>query len=122
LLLLSESVLDSLLFISVITVSTLPFDVGQYLEFIKKKFFIKNFNIHKNISFEIHGKDGILENLWFNLELLFFFYNNKVTPFWIVVFNHFGSFGNTIIKFISTTGTNYPSETYAKFRILKVEL
>jgi len=43
------------------------------------------------------------------------------TPFWTVVFSRSDGFGNMNIKFISTSGTKYPSEANAKFRILKVE-
>jgi len=48
-LLLSESVRDTTLFLSVITVFTLLFDIGQYLE-INKKFFHKEFQYPWNIS------------------------------------------------------------------------
>jgi len=83
------------------------------------KIFIKNFIILKIFRSKFTEKIAFRKSM-FQSRITIFSITTR-TPFWMVFFNHFGGFGNTSIEFISITGTKYPSEANAKFRILEVE-
>ena len=59
--------------------------------------------------------------LMFQSRITIFSITTK-TPFWTVVLNHIGCFGNISIEFISKSGMKYLSEINSIFRIINVEL